>query len=124
MPRKILSGPLEPVALQSVDVNALMQLRNVGIITSLENATVTLTLADTEYIVEIPTCIGYEFRARTSVDVRYAFASGLVATPTDPYLTLLAGEQFHLVGVFINPHVLYLATATPGTVVELLVYEV
>lgn len=84
---------------------------------------ITLTAANTQYTVAIPVCAGYEFRARTSAVVRYAYATGRVAGPTDPYLTLAEGEQFYA-PMPLQAHTLYLASATAGTVVELLVYEV
>jgi hypothetical protein len=88
-----------------------------------DNQIVTLVLADTEYPVQIPASLGYEFRARGNVELRYAYTAGRVAAPDDPYLTLEAGEQYH-VNARLAAHTLYLATATPGTIVELLVYEV
>ena len=84
---------------------------------------ITLTVADTEYPVAIPESAGYEFRARTNVIARYAFIAGQVAGPLDPYLTLQAGEQFHIQAP-LAAHTLYLASANAGTVIELLIYEV
>jgi hypothetical protein len=86
-------------------------------------STVVFGLADTEYVVPIQASQGYEFRARTSVAVRYAYETGHVAASVNPYLTLAVGEQYH-VEVPLAAHTLYLACSTPGTVVELLVYEV
>lgn len=77
----------------------------------------TLTLADTEYTVSIPACQGFEFMARTAVDVRFAFATGKVATPTDPYRTLPAGCVYAVEGNF-TAFTLYLASSSAGTVVE------
>lgn len=87
------------------------------------NYIVTLVAADTEYQVAIAACHGYEFRARGNVELRYAFATGRVAVPTDPYLTLTAGGQYETTAILLA-HTLYLAADVPGTVVELLVYEV
>jgi len=87
------------------------------------NQVVVLADANTEYAVAIPASRGYEFRARGNVELRYAHSEGRVAAPDDPYLTLEAGEQYHVITA-LAAHTLYLATATAGTVVELLVYEV
>jgi len=123
MPRKIVSGPLEPIAIISIESEAIEQLRDADVVTTLANTTKTLSLANTEYSVAIPKCMGYEFRARTSAAIRYAYTTGKVATPTDPYLTLAAGEQFYMPSI-IDSHTLYLASAEAGTVVEILIYGV
>jgi len=85
--------------------------------------TVTLTAANTEYSVRVPASNGFEFHARSAVNVRYAFETGKVATPTNPYATLVANATFSA-PVESDPFVLYLASATPGTVVELVVYAI
>lgn len=84
---------------------------------------VTLTSADTEYSQALPAGLrALSFKARTSVAIRWAFATGKVATPTDPYETLAAGQTYfkeNLVGAAVT---LYLASATAGTVVEVEVW--
>ena len=81
------------------------------------NAVVTLTNADTQYTVSVPACQGFEFMARTAAAVRFAFATGKVATPTDPYRTLPAGCAYTAEGNF-PAFTLYLASSSTGTVVE------
>ena len=81
------------------------------------SAVTTLTLADTEYTVAVPACQGFEFMARTAAAVRFAFATGKVATPTDPYRTLPAGCAYAAEGNF-PAFTLYLASSSAGTVVE------
>jgi hypothetical protein len=78
---------------------------------------VTLTNADTEYSQTLTDCKMVEFQARTSVDIRFAFVTGKVATPTAPYMTLKAGQWYYYEG---KPTTLYLASSTGGTVVEVL----
>ena len=81
---------------------------------------VALTLADTQYSQELPAnCARFAFHARTNVAVRFAFATGLVATPTDPYQTLKAGENYASGDVLADSLMLYFAAATAGTVVEI-----
>lgn len=81
---------------------------------------VTLTLANTEYNAAIAKG-RLEFRARTEVAVRFAFATGKVASSTDPYATLRAGEAF---SNDVDACTLYLASASAGTVVEVINYAV
>jgi hypothetical protein len=81
---------------------------------------VTLTLANTEYNAAIAKG-RLEFRARTEVAVRFAFATGKVASSTDPYATLRAGEAF---SNDVDACTLYLASASDGTVVEVINYAV
>lgn len=84
---------------------------------------VTLTLADTEYSAAIAKSAGFEFRARTAAVVRFAFTTGKVAGPVEPYATLQAGEMFHL-EADVAACTLYLASSAAGTVVEIVTYPV
>jgi len=86
---------------------------------------VTLTVADTEYSQALPAnCRFFEFQARTEATVRYAFATGKVATPTAPYHTLKAGDYYNSpqLNQGASPSTLYVGSPTAGTVVELLVW--
>lgn len=80
----------------------------------------TLTNADTEYSQALASCKGIEFQARTSVDIRFAFVTGKVATPTAPYMTLKAGQWYYFDG---SPTTLFLASATAGTIVEIILWS-
>lgn len=56
---------------------------------------VTLTSADTEYSQAMVTnCRRFEFQARTDVAVRFAYVTGKVAGPANPYVTLKAGDVY------------------------------
>ena len=81
---------------------------------------ITLTNANTEYSQALTACKGIEFQARTSVDIRFAFATGKVAAPTAPYMTLKAGQWYYFEG---SPTTLYLASATAGTIVEIILWS-
>lgn len=86
---------------------------------------VTLTLADTQYSQALPAnCKGFEFQARTEVDIRFAFVTGKVAGPTAPYNTLKAGDYYYSgpINQEATPSTVYLASPTAGTVVELIVW--
>ena len=71
-------------------------------------ANVTLALPDTQYVYGLPTdCKSLQFQCRTTNDIRYAWLTGVVASPspTEPYFTLKSG------GVWYNDH-LSLTSAT------------
>ena len=91
--------------------------------TSIAEHIVTLTLANTEYskLLDANTR-AFEFQGRTDVDVRYAWTSGKVATPTENYYTLKAGMTYFKDNINLSSKTLYFASATAGTVVELLVF--
>lgn len=84
---------------------------------------VTLTNADTEYSYTMPADTRkFTIQARESADVRIAFESGKVATSTDPYLTLKAGN------VWWEDHIdsettIYFASSSAGTHVEILIWS-
>lgn len=84
---------------------------------------VTLTNADTEYSATMPANTKkFTIQARENVDIRIAFVTGKVATPTDPYLTLKAGN------VWWEDHIdsettVYFASSSAGTYVEILIWE-
>lgn len=85
---------------------------------------VTLTSADTEYSQALPNgCTHYEFQARTSVAIRFAFETGKVATPTAPYATLKAGQAYESFNKWPSSSItLFFASASAGTVVELIAW--
>jgi hypothetical protein len=81
---------------------------------------ITLTNANTQYSQAIPeNTRQFRFRCRTSYDVRYAFATDKVATPTAPYMTLPAGADYAMGDALLGTTVLYLASAQAGVIVEL-----
>ena len=81
---------------------------------------ITLTVANTEYSQALPANTkDLRFRCRTLYDVRFAWVTGKVATPTAPYLTLSAGCDYCSDGNNLASQALFLASATAGVVVEL-----
>lgn len=81
----------------------------------------TLTLADTEYSIELPQgCTYFELQARQNAEVRYAFETGHVATPTAPYLVLKKGYTYDSYNMWGSAALtLFFASSTAGTVIEL-----
>ena len=81
---------------------------------------VTLTTANTEYSQALPAnCRKVVFRCRTAFDVRYAWVTGKVATPTAPYQTLRASAEYAIDGIKLAAGTVYLASATAAVVVEM-----
>ena len=87
---------------------------------------VTLTNANTEYSQALPATVrAFALQPRTAVDVRLAFVTGKVATPTAPYWTMKGGGGFSVDDVSLNPALgegpltLYLGSASAGTIVEI-----
>ena len=84
---------------------------------------VTLTGADTEYSQLLPSSTrDLRFRCRSLVDVRFAFVTGKVATPTAPYLTLPAGCDYYSDDNDLSGKTIYFASDNAGAVVELEVW--
>ena len=83
----------------------------------------TLTAADTEYEVALPSSTReIRFRCRTLFDVRFAWEANKVATPTSPYLTLPSGSDYASDSSNITAKTLYLASSEAGVVVEIEVW--
>ena len=88
--------------------------------TTTSSANVVLTSADTQYSHTLPdNTKQFRFRARTAFDVRFSWDTGKVATPIDPYSTLLAGLEMAGDAVNFTSKTLYFATEEAGTIVEL-----
>jgi len=63
-----------------------------------------------------------EFWARESVDIRFAFTSGKVATPTEPYFTLKSGTTYYKENINLTGKTLYLACGEAGKHVEIIAW--
>jgi len=80
----------------------------------------TLTIANTEYTHVLPAqCQSVTVRARTPVDLHYAFVIGKVAVPTAPYMTLPGGNAYIKERIRLASGTMYLACGVGGTVVEI-----
>ena len=83
----------------------------------------TLTLADTQYSQALPSSTReFRIKCRTLFDIRYAWKTGKVATPTTPYATLSAGQDYYGDNSDITGKKLYLASSEAGVVVEIEVW--
>lgn len=79
----------------------------------------TLTSANAEYYVDLPPIVKQvSFQCRAAADVRYAFETGKVATPTAPYFTLKSGGEKTLGDMHLGGRI-YFGTASAGSIIEL-----
>lgn len=87
---------------------------------------VTLTSADTEYSQALSADMRYfSVQCRTAFDVRYAFVTGKVATPTAPYATIKSGNWYNSpekLQLDIDGETIYLASAEAGVIVEIVAW--
>ena len=85
-----------------------------------------MTLADTEYTQELPeNTKGFIIHTRDETIFRLAFETGHVATPTEPYFTVVATKAFSTGDIFNytvggNRLTLYFASTNAGKVIELI----
>lgn len=81
---------------------------------------ITLTNANTEYSQALPAGTKQVFiKCQTLYDIRYAWATGKVATPTAPYRTIGAGLSIGIDAVSLTSTTLYLASSQAGVIVEI-----
>jgi len=85
--------------------------------------TITMTDANVEYSQELPDgVIALEMRCRDGTAFRHSFTTGKVATPTNPYNTVLANGEYKKEGLYLRQHTLYMACGSGSKVVELRVW--
>ena len=86
-------------------------------------STLTLTNADAEYsFTPSAPLSNLTFQCRSAFAVRFATVTGKVATPTDPYATLKAGQSFNLRDLqrVDAAQTWYFASSEAGVVVEII----
>ena len=87
----------------------------------------TLTSANTEYSYKLPPGTKkFTIQARTSDTFRFAYETGKVAGSTSPYMTVKADATYWEDNLDITSNesnTIYMATATAGLVVEILVWR-
>jgi hypothetical protein len=87
------------------------------------NAKVTLTSADTEYSYELPSgCRKFTAMLRDRTAWRGAWSSGKVATSTDPYFDVAAGEIYYEDGINATGAILYFASAGAGKIMTIITW--
>ena len=87
---------------------------------------ITISVVDTEYSKALPTnCKAFSFRCVDSTklnagsDIRYAFTTGKVATPTLPFQMLDGGAVYSQNNLSLSSKTLYVAGITAGDIVLL-----
>ena len=89
-------------------------------VTTPHSYNLTLTNADTEYSLLLPSGIkDFRFRCRDDYAIRFSFEAGKVAGPADPYLTLPSGADYFSDQNDLTEITLYFASAQAGVVVEI-----
>ena len=84
---------------------------------------VTMTNADAEYSQALPTaCKKFLMHTRDESEFRYAFVTGKVAAPTEPYFTVLANSSYGESGLYLTGRVVYFASSVAGKVMEIVVW--
>jgi hypothetical protein len=80
----------------------------------------TLTLADTEYEIDLPyNCHKFTLKARVAADVKLAYEAGKSGTA---YITVTAGTNYWEDGLRTNFSI-YVQSPTAGTVVEVIAWH-
>lgn len=89
---------------------------------------VTMTNADTEYNQALPANTkGFSFAVRDGTDsynYRLAFATGKVATPTEPYVKRLGNVSVEKDNLSLTSPTLYFACSSAGKVAEIVAYSI
>ena len=86
---------------------------------------VTCTVADTEYSQKLGDVYGrkikeFTIKARNPAHtLRYAYVSGKVATPTEPYMTIPSGQSSTPKRINNDIGLLYVASPDAGAVAEI-----
>lgn len=81
---------------------------------------VEMTNADTEYNQVLPDYTGHiMIRCRDGTAMRYAFVTGKVASPTEPYLTILANKDRRIDNLNLVSKTLYVASGSAGKIAEI-----
>lgn len=87
---------------------------------------VTMTLADTEYSLELPANTKYfSIQCQDGTAFRMAFVTGKVATPTAPFLTIRANNAYNSpekIAVANGARTIYFGCGSAAKVIELISY--
>ena len=84
-------------------------------------ANISMPLPNTEYVYGPPAdCKSLQFQCRAATDVRYAWTTGVVASPspTEPYFTLKSGSVWYNDHLSLTAATLHVATAASVQMVE------
>lgn len=97
---------------------------DVNLSTGVNVYNVDLTTIDTEYSQALPAGTNtFTFQNRADNDLRFAFVTGKVATPTAPYMTLKAGQNYFETGLNLTSKTIYFASDSAGDDVEIITWS-
>ena len=89
-------------------------------IASVAQYALVLTDANTEYSQVLPSnTAAVQFQCREFFNVRYSYATGKVASPTEPYGTIKAGGIYWKENVKLASSTIYFASAEAGVTIEI-----
>ena len=82
-----------------------------------------MTTADTEYSQALPANTKrFSLQCLTDFDIRFAFVTGKVATPTAPYALVRAGMNYYEEEVNLASVTVYVACADAAKVAEIIAW--
>ena len=127
---KVTSTGISVSQSSSFTISALTTSTIIGVVPSYSATptiyNVTLSLTDTEYSQAfLSSTRAFEFKCRTDVDIRYAFTSSIIATPSSSYMTLKAGTEYYKEDLSLTTtQYIYIATdSTAAPVTEITMWN-
>ena len=105
--------------------NALLTTINSSLVrsTTITEYSKTMTDADTEYSQALPAGTKkITLSCRDGTAFRFAFATGKVATPTDPFQTIQANQTLHFNELSLTGVTIYVGCAGAGKVAEIIAW--
>lgn len=91
--------------------------------TTITEYTVTMTLADTEYSQALPANTKQiTISCSDGTAFRFAFATGKVATPTEPYQICQANQTLNFANLNLSSKTLYLGCGSAAKVVNIIAW--
>lgn len=84
----------------------------------------SLAISDTEYEFLFPSAVeNFSIQAHEAEDVRFAYQSGKVATPTNDYGLIKAGGSYYEPNVALSGITIYLATSAAPVTLEIIMWK-
>lgn len=105
----------------STSANQLLQVQSALTPTTYN---IAMTNADTEYSQALPANTKkFTLQCRTAFDIRFAFATGKVATPNEPYMTLKSGAVYFEDNLNLTSKTLYVACGSASKSAEVICWS-
>jgi len=108
MGRQIQGGALTPVYIAGSEPSSGLQ--DASLLTTPRIYNILLVVANTEYQLVLPyTCYRVFAQSRGTNAFRFSYVPGHVAAPTEPYLSIAAGQVYDSGMVTLTGHSIYVA---------------